>query len=793
MTYRSLPHPLIAGLLLGVLGAPSVHADIGAFDPVPAATLLFPYVEADPAEDGTRDTELVVENASDAPQVAHVIVWTDLGVPVDDFDVYLPAHGRLELSLRALLAGEAPASAPHVEDGCAIPRAALSSDEVADLRAALTGARLPSASVEGQGCPGVAHGDGLARGYVTVDVVTECGTSDAVADGSYWGSKLGMDNALLGSFTLVEGDGRPSYSERAVQVEASLTHEATDGLSDGDPDRTFYGFFVGYSGDDHREGLPTQWNTPYQAGRSDVIAWREPKRAIAAPATVACGEEQEALALASTSVFYVDESEQMVAHGDGFPFPHATGRHAAGGADGLPVPFRAGAVLANLNYTAAGAPAEYPSAAQAVLLSAIRPDAVSDGVHGSLAYGIPLDDGVASDLVGDWPAQSEVGPIPPPNNVAMMDLQPAATLVLPYFEVALDDPNRATTELRIVNTSAAARLTLVTLFTDRGVPTESFLVYLTGFDIETIDLRLLFEVGLWPRTASTGQDPRDTISPQGLSSQDINFASCGPYLPGARLDEEQRAFLRAAHTGQPVGAWDGRCGGRALGDDVARGYVVIDDFNACVAGPFEPAHGTAGLYGSRDGIAGSFAVRNRSDDLSWGGALLPLHRAGEVIEAFEPSWYGWLDAWAHSGDPQVREPLPGAFRVPYVSGPDSGASELILFRPVHRQPSPYACDEVPESFEGTLAVTAFDDADNSSVLSDFVPGFVAGRVPLGAGGLVVPYAAGALEVDLDFTEPNGPAAGDDVHMGFVGVVQRRSGSADATFLPGFPLRRAGEP
>lgn len=784
---------LALSLLVGSLLAPSASANIGALDPAPSATLLFPYLEADPAAGGTRDTRIIVENAAAASQLTHVIVWTDLGVPVFDFDVYLPAKGRLELSLRALLAGEVPESAPYSDAGCAIPRAPLSPDEVADLGAALTGQRLPSATSEGLGCPGVDHGDALARGYVTVDVVSECGTSDEVADGSYWGTKLAHENALIGSFTIHEGDGRPSYAEQAVHVEASLAHEATDGVVDidGFPDRTFYGFLVGYSGNDHRESLPTLWNTSYSAARSDLVVWRESKRALLDPAAVTCGFAQAALALDSNNVFYVDESEQMVEHGGSLPFPRATGRYPAGGAEGLPVPYRAGAVLSNLNFDVADVPISVAGFAQSVVLSATRPDAVGDAVHGTLAYGTPIDDGIREDSGWVAPAGFDVGGVSYTSNLAMMDLQPAATLVLPYFEVALDDPNRATTELRIVNTGASARLAKLTLFTDRGVPTESFMVYLTGFDIEAIDLRLLFEAGLVPRTASDGQDPTDTVSPQGPKSQDINFASCFSRLPFERLDDERVAFLRAAHTGQPVVAWEDRCGGRTLGDDIARGYVVIDDYKACTDGPFVPEHATS-IFGDRDGLAGSFAVRNRADDLSWGGALLPLHRAGGALDSGDVSFYGWLDGWANAGTSEPREPLPGAFRVPFVNGPDTGESELVLFRPVHRAPEPYACDAAPASFEGTLSVTAFDDADNSSVLAAFVPGFVAGRVSLAPDELVVPYARGALEVDLDFAEAGGPSSAPDAHMGFVGVIQRPSGSADATFLPGSPLRRAGE-
>ena len=132
------------------------------------------------------------------------------------------------------------------------------------------------------------------------------------------------------------------------------------------------------------------------------------------------------------------------------------------------------------------------------------------------------------------------------------------------------------------------------------------------------------------------------------------------------------------------------------------------------------------------------------------------------------------------------------FNSPYGN---PGSTELIVFRPVHRSPAPYACNAVPASFTGGVAsLTAYDGAANSTTVTGFVPGFVAGRVPVGAGGIVTPYARGSLEIDLDFVETGAaasPVAG--AHMGFIGAVHRVPGSSDPVFVQGFPLKLAGEP
>ena len=111
-----------------------------------------------------------------------------------------------------------------------------------------------------------------------------------------------------------------------------------------------------------------------------------------------------------------------------------------------------------------------------------------------------------------------------------LDAAPGSTLFLPYFEVDLANPQGLTTLFSIANAADIAVLTKVTLWTDAGIPTLGFFVYLTGYDVATVNLRDVF-AGKLPRTASNFQDPTDTISPLGPLSQETNFPNCNAYLP----------------------------------------------------------------------------------------------------------------------------------------------------------------------------------------------------------------------------------------------------------------------
>src|SRR4026209_1163523 len=111
--------------------------------------------------------------------------------------------------------------------------------------------------------------------------------------------------------------------------------------------------------------------------------------------------------------------------------------------------------------------------------------------------------------------------------IGTIDDVPAATLLLPYFEVDVDNPvTGVNTLFSINNASATAVLAHVTVWSDQSVPVLDFDVYLTGYDVQSISMRDILVNGNLPVTASDFTDPKDTISPQGPVSQDISFGSC---------------------------------------------------------------------------------------------------------------------------------------------------------------------------------------------------------------------------------------------------------------------------
>src|SRR5688500_9772641 len=84
--------------------------------------------------------------------------------------------------------------------------------------------------------------------------------------------------------------------------------------------------------------------------------------------------------------------------------------------------------------------------------------------------------------------------------ICTIDDVPAATLLLPYFAVILGAADGSTTLPSVNNASAAAATAHITVWTDQSIPTLDFDVYLTGYDVQTINARDIFNGNL-PVTA----------------------------------------------------------------------------------------------------------------------------------------------------------------------------------------------------------------------------------------------------------------------------------------------------
>ena len=102
---RFVTFALIGALVLGV--SSMVYANVCAFDPVPAATILFPFVNFDydayrAGLNGT-DTIFSITNVSAEAQIVHVTVWTDFSAAILDFNILLTGYDVISMKTSSIL------------------------------------------------------------------------------------------------------------------------------------------------------------------------------------------------------------------------------------------------------------------------------------------------------------------------------------------------------------------------------------------------------------------------------------------------------------------------------------------------------------------------------------------------------------------------------------------------------------------------------------------------------------------------------------------------------------------
>ncbi|MDX1996888.1 MAG: hypothetical protein SF066_04155 [Thermoanaerobaculia bacterium] len=322
----------VALVLLTTFVGPPARAELCSADAVPAATLLLPYFEVDVANSNGKTTVFSVNNVVPQATLAHVTLWTDFAWPTLNFDVYLTGYDVQTFNLRDLLHGVLPQTAIASQDpGDGIsPRGSLSEDtdfpgcpivNVAPpvLGDALIRAHQGLESPAYGGCVALPREDGLARGYVTVDVVSRCSILPP-SDEAYYSGVLARDNRLWGSYFYVDPAGNSAQQENLVHIEAceptAIGTPPPDscGSGFGPGDYTFYGRYTAAAAD-QREPLPSTFALSYlEGGAFDggtrLAVWRDTK--VRQRVTGACPARW--LALGERRVDSFDEEENADSH-----------------------------------------------------------------------------------------------------------------------------------------------------------------------------------------------------------------------------------------------------------------------------------------------------------------------------------------------------------------------------------------------------------------------------------------------------------------------------------------------
>jgi hypothetical protein len=248
---------------------------------------------------------------------------------------------------------------------------------------------------------------------------------------------------------------------------------------------------------------------------------------------------------------------------------------------------------------------------------------------------------------------------------------PAATLLLPYFEVA-EDLLGETTLFTITNVTSVEQIARVTLWTDRAYPVVTFNIYLTGYDAQSVSLHDVLFRGLIAPSSGTGTSvsPRGTLSDPNAS---LDVSDCGvipPKLDAAAVARTQNAFILGSITG---------CNKVGGIHENAVGYATIDVVGNCgTSGPIDPGYFTEDIRYDNV-LIGDYQQVNPGQNFAQSSPMVhiravpegstPSIRAGlmDYKTPFERTFYGRFQDPAHP-DADARQPLPSTFAARWING-----------------------------------------------------------------------------------------------------------------------------
>lgn len=295
-------------------------------------------------------------------------------------------------------------------------------------------------------------------------------------------------------------------------------------------------------------------------------------------------------------------------------------------------------------------------------------------------------------------------------------LAPAATLLLPYFEVDVDDVAGQNTLFTITNTGQRAQVARVTLWTDFAYPVLTFDVYLTGWDMQSISLYDVLGRGIIGGDNGMGVE----VSPETERAKGnplLDPTNCGELprrIDAPLLMQLESAFIEGVVPG---------CAGVGRAHEHAVGYATIDVVGNCAPwrGPTDTRYfaediryenvltGDYILVDGRQSFAqASPMVHIRA--LPGGGT--PSTRIPGPLPRLEKTFYG---RFQDPADPHLdaRQPLPSTFATRWING-GHGAfnTTLLIWRDGGTGPAAPCADYARNGRVVVAESVAFDEDEN---------------------------------------------------------------------------------
>jgi len=376
-----------------------------------------------------------------------------------------------------------------------------------------------------------------------------------------------------------------------------------------------------------------------------------------------------------------------------------------------------------------------------------------------------------------------------------LDDVPAASLLLPYFEVDINDAQGITTLFEINNASAAPAIAHVTLWTTWSVPTLDFDVYLTGYDIVPINVRDIFN-GILPLTDHNNivASPIGAFSWPNAANPVVDFASCDPYLPYGPLAPILVSHIRAWHTGAASPIF-GTCA--SFTSTNAIGYITVDSVSLCSTDfPTDIDYFIDGGLGTANNLNllwGNYYIVDPANNFAEADTLVALEATAQgVAGLWAPTDYTFYHGKQNEGAGPYfidnREPLGTTWAARYITGGAfSGGTMHTAWRSTEQFDTPLTCGLAPDWWPmGASQIVIFDEEENPDLppgctVSPCIPGDVVVPFPeetqkvlVGGPNFPIPFNNGWIYLNLNW-DPVGTVSPDGFDQSYVGVTMSAEG------------------
>ena len=323
-----------------------------------------------------------------------------------------------------------------------------------------------------------------------------------------------------------------------------------------------------------------------------------------------------------------------------------------------------------------------------------------------------------------------------------ISLLPAATLLLPYFEVDVAAPpgTGETTVFTVTNTTSLPQIAHVTLWTDYDYPVIDFNLFLTGYDVQSINLYDLIRNGRIAGDKGTGYDVSNVGELSGNYVENIpwnnplvNEQSCvnlPVQLPSVYITRMQSAFTMGKVAGAgAIAACNSAGSVRPTANTTAVGYATIDVVSSCTATfPTEAAY-YENVILFDNVLTGDYIQVNGGDDSAQGNALVHIRAipeggaASAAREVNLPRTFYSRFQSAATPRRDARQPLPATFAARWIEGSGAVFSTHYKIWREGKSSNPLSCDVEAKNGSMKLAeMVRFDEDENPETLApDILP------------------------------------------------------------------------